>query len=145
MLDAYSSAVAEWTHLLWLERVEDYSSIHGGGLQALPDWVGEPHLHCANPAGLKNKLEKKVNNIQDRKLVIFFIVFKFYIPFPFPCLLLYNGNNSIVVNMMPSDCINFYQLWLDVNMSRLVWNCQFWANGRPARLFYPARLFGTLE
>ena len=37
MLDAYSSAVAEWTHLLWLERVEDYSSIHGGGLQALPD------------------------------------------------------------------------------------------------------------
>ena len=37
MLDAYSSAVAEWTHLLWLERVEDYSSIHDGGLQALPD------------------------------------------------------------------------------------------------------------
>ena len=60
MLDAYSSAVAEWTHLLWLERVEDYSSIHGGGLQALPDWVGEPHLHCANPAGLKKQNRTRV-------------------------------------------------------------------------------------
>lgn len=37
MLDAYSSAVAEWTRLLWLEHVEDYSSTHDEGLQALLD------------------------------------------------------------------------------------------------------------
>ena len=108
MLDAYSSAVAEWTHLLWLERVEDYSSIHGGGLQALPDWVGEPHLHCANPAGLKKQIRTRVRKNSKTTRLFNSILSKHWINIfsNFSCMFL-NPNNFSNLN---SNCSNLLDL-----------------------------------